>query len=113
MLLVHLPGVDVVIDVESKICPCCGGSLHKIGEAVKENARRRHGGRRPIGKQFELNAVLGPAAGAVEVHSPARAASTRPSPAMNSHHRISISPVPYGRHSGGTGGTGGTAGALC
>jgi hypothetical protein len=25
-----------VIDVESKICPCCGGALHKIGETVKE-----------------------------------------------------------------------------
>jgi transposase len=36
MLTVHLPRVDVVIDVESKICPCCGGSLHKIGETVKE-----------------------------------------------------------------------------
>jgi hypothetical protein len=35
MLPVHLPRVDVVIDVESKICPCCGGSLHKIGETVK------------------------------------------------------------------------------
>jgi transposase len=32
----HLPRVDVVIDVESKICPCCGGSLHKIGETIKE-----------------------------------------------------------------------------
>jgi hypothetical protein len=28
MLPVHLPRVDVVIDVESKICPCCGGALH-------------------------------------------------------------------------------------
>jgi transposase len=36
MLPVHLPRVDVVIDVESKICPCCGGSLHKVGETVKE-----------------------------------------------------------------------------
>jgi transposase len=36
MLPVHLPRVDVVIDVESKICPCCGGSLHKIGETIKE-----------------------------------------------------------------------------
>jgi hypothetical protein len=36
MLPVHLPRVDVVIDVESKICPCCGGALHKIGETVKE-----------------------------------------------------------------------------
>jgi Transposase C of IS166 homeodomain len=35
-LPVHLPRVDVVIDVESKICPCCDGSLHKIGETVKE-----------------------------------------------------------------------------
>ena len=36
MLPVHLPRVDVVIDVESKICPCCGGALPKIGETVKE-----------------------------------------------------------------------------
>ena len=36
MLPVHLPRVHVVIDVESKICPCCGGSLHKIGETIKE-----------------------------------------------------------------------------
>jgi transposase len=36
MLPVHLPRVDVVIDVESKVCPCCGGSLHKIGETIKE-----------------------------------------------------------------------------
>jgi transposase len=36
MLPVHLPRVDVVIDVASRICPCCGGSLHKIGETVKE-----------------------------------------------------------------------------
>src|SRR3984893_14192163 len=36
MLPVHLPRVDVVIDVESKICPCCGGALHKIGKPEKE-----------------------------------------------------------------------------
>jgi transposase len=28
----HLPRVEVVIDVEDKTCPCCGGSLHQIGE---------------------------------------------------------------------------------
>jgi transposase len=32
----HLPRVDVVIDVESRICPCCGEQLHKIGETIKE-----------------------------------------------------------------------------
>ncbi|WP_249164006.1 IS66 family transposase [Bradyrhizobium liaoningense] len=32
----HLPRIDVVIDVESHICPCCGERLHKIGETVKE-----------------------------------------------------------------------------
>jgi transposase len=35
-LPLHLPRFDVVIDVESKTCPCCGGGLHKIGETVKE-----------------------------------------------------------------------------
>ena len=32
----HLPRVDVMIDVENHICPCCGVRLHKIGESVKE-----------------------------------------------------------------------------
>ena len=32
----HLPRIDVVIDVDDKACPCCGGVLHKIGEARKE-----------------------------------------------------------------------------
>ena len=32
----HLPRIDVVIDVETDICPCCGERLHRIGETVKE-----------------------------------------------------------------------------
>ncbi len=32
----HLPRVEVVIDVESKVCPCCSGELHRIGEDVAE-----------------------------------------------------------------------------
>ena len=32
----HLPRIEVVIDVESKQCPCCGGRLHAIGEDVSE-----------------------------------------------------------------------------
>ncbi|MGF6313341.1 transposase [Bradyrhizobium sp. i1.8.4] len=32
----HLPRIDVVIDIESHICPCCSEQLHKIGEIVKE-----------------------------------------------------------------------------
>ena len=28
----HLPRFEVIIDVESKKCPCCGGALHMIGE---------------------------------------------------------------------------------
>jgi transposase len=32
----HLPRFEVVIDVESKDCPCCGGTLHKIGEERTE-----------------------------------------------------------------------------
>ena len=28
----HLPRYEVVIDVESKECPCCGGVLHVIGD---------------------------------------------------------------------------------
>src|SRR6202166_1980833 len=43
MLPVHLPRVDVVIDVESKICPRWGGSLHNVG--VVPVQRRRSQGR--------------------------------------------------------------------
>ena len=28
----HLPRYEVVIDIESKDCPCCGGALHVIGD---------------------------------------------------------------------------------
>ncbi len=32
----HLPRVEMVVDVESKACPCCSGELHRIGEDVAE-----------------------------------------------------------------------------
>src|SRR5215210_4884308 len=32
----HLPRVEVLIDVEDKSCPCCGGALHAIGEDREE-----------------------------------------------------------------------------
>jgi transposase len=28
----HLPRLEVVVDVTDKACPCCGGTLHRIGE---------------------------------------------------------------------------------
>src|SRR3712207_5310257 len=32
----HLPRVDVLVDLEDKSCPCCGGALHAIGEDTSE-----------------------------------------------------------------------------
>src|SRR4051794_8050089 len=32
----HLPRVEVLLDVEDKACPCCGGSMHVIGEDTSE-----------------------------------------------------------------------------
>ncbi len=32
----HLPRDEVVIDIDSKECPCCGGALHLIGETRTE-----------------------------------------------------------------------------
>ena len=32
----HLPRFEVVVDIESKACPCCSGELHRIGEDVAE-----------------------------------------------------------------------------
>jgi transposase len=31
-----LPRIETVIDIDSRSCPCCGGSLHAIGEDVAE-----------------------------------------------------------------------------
>src|ERR671918_697962 len=32
----HLPRFEVLVDVEDKSCPCCGGALHAIGEDTSE-----------------------------------------------------------------------------
>lgn len=32
----HLPREEIVLDVGSAACPCCGGALHAIGESVSE-----------------------------------------------------------------------------
>src|SRR3954449_1234000 len=32
----HLPRVEILVDVEDKSCPCCGGALHAIGEDREE-----------------------------------------------------------------------------
>src|SRR5689334_23696410 len=32
----HLPRVEVLVDVDDKSCPCCGGAMHVIGEDASE-----------------------------------------------------------------------------
>jgi hypothetical protein len=32
----HLPRVEVLVDLEHKSCPCCGGAMHLIGEDTSE-----------------------------------------------------------------------------
>jgi transposase len=32
----HLPRVEILIDIEDRSCPCCGGALHAIGESREE-----------------------------------------------------------------------------
>src|SRR5471032_3564052 len=32
----HLPRIETVVDVTSMVCPCCSGTLHRIGEDVAE-----------------------------------------------------------------------------
>src|SRR6195256_2325960 len=32
----HLPRIEIVIDIDSKTCPCCNGELHRIGEDKSE-----------------------------------------------------------------------------
>jgi transposase len=33
---VHLPRIEVVVDLENMSCPCCRGELHRIGEGRSE-----------------------------------------------------------------------------
>ena len=32
----HLPREEIVIEPQAKVCPCCGGDLHVIGEDRSE-----------------------------------------------------------------------------
>src|SRR3954452_12678709 len=32
----HLPRIELLLDVEDKTCPCCGGAMHVIGEHASE-----------------------------------------------------------------------------
>src|SRR5215212_86516 len=32
----HLPRIEMLVDVEDKACPCCGGAMHVIGEDTSE-----------------------------------------------------------------------------
>src|SRR5476649_1596264 len=35
-LPVHLPRIEIVVDIDDKTCPCCQGELHRIGEDKSE-----------------------------------------------------------------------------
>ena len=39
----ELPRVEQVIDIENKVCPCCGGAVHLIGEDRTEMLELRPG----------------------------------------------------------------------
>ena len=32
----HLPREDVLLDIDDRVCACCGGALHPIGESISE-----------------------------------------------------------------------------
>ena len=32
----HLPRVEMLVDIDSRVCPCCQGALHRIGEDTSE-----------------------------------------------------------------------------
>ena len=32
----HLPRIETIVDIDDKVCPCCKGMLHRIGEDVSE-----------------------------------------------------------------------------
>lgn len=35
-LSAHLERIEQIVDIDDKVCPCCGGGLHQIGEDVAE-----------------------------------------------------------------------------
>ena len=35
-LSAHLPRIEMIVDIDDKLCPCCSGALHAIGEDVAE-----------------------------------------------------------------------------
>src|SRR4051812_13304649 len=37
----HLPRVEVLVDLEDKGCPCCGGAMHVIREDARERVHIR------------------------------------------------------------------------
>src|SRR5260370_10021738 len=32
----HLPRIEMVVDIDDRVCPCCRDALHRIGEDVSE-----------------------------------------------------------------------------
>ncbi|MGX0966087.1 hypothetical protein AB7M63_006536 [Bradyrhizobium japonicum] len=32
----HLPRIEMLVDIDDHVCPCCQGTLHRIGEDVSE-----------------------------------------------------------------------------
>ena len=51
----HLPRYEVVIDIDNKQCPCCGGALHVIDEDPQRAARS---GSRPAAREGGVPSAL-------------------------------------------------------
>jgi len=61
----RLPRIEVVIDIDNKICPCCQGELHRIGEDRSERLDL-------VPPQFRKNACRGCEDGVTQALAPAR-----------------------------------------
>jgi len=76
----HLEREDVTLDIETEICPCCGGAIHQIGETVSEmldyvparlrviRVRRPKYGCRACGKLHQVPAPERPIAKVIHPH---------------------------------------------
>jgi transposase len=71
-LPLHLPREEVVIEPESKACPCCGGALHVIGEDVSERLDRIPAKLRVIVTRRPKYACRSCTDGVVQAPAPAR-----------------------------------------
>ena len=95
----HLPRVELVVDVEDKACPCCGGTLHVIGVGPKDLVTSTYCYKRPPRKRKAV--AVGGAGDRAKARRPARGQTRSHTAAANDEGQAAI--VTAKRRPGGFG----------